>query len=323
MPKHPNILIFCTDEQRGDHLSCMGHPDVKTPNIDRLAAEGTLFKNCYSSCPICMPARATMFTGQTNRVNGMPDNGFNLRKDLPTLPGVLANAGYRTHAVGKLHLAGAGGREIAADEDFSEYPERRIYWDWPGHWEGAFYKHFPDNYYGLQTVELAQGHVHYIYGEYVTWLEENHPGAYAGYTCNNADPHPLTIDADLHYNTWIADRSIEFITQMAMGKGRVAGGEEEEIPKHPNIQTPKYPSTQGPREIRNPKSEIKTQDISDQSRITTVRRTVPALPELERSGNHESRINQAAPGSVAGAAPGSVAGAAPGSVAGAAPGSVA
>jgi arylsulfatase A-like enzyme len=208
----PNILIFCTDEQCGDHLSCMGHPDVKTPHIDRIAAEGTLFRNCYSSNPVCMPARATMVTGLTSRVHGVVNNGFDLDRRFPTLPGMLADAGYRTHAVGKLHLAGRGGREITEDEDVTVHPERRIYWDWPGHWEGAVYKEFPDNYFGFQSVELAQGHVHYIYGDYVTWLEDRDPGVYTkGYKSSNADPHPLAIDPELHYNTWIADRSIAFI----------------------------------------------------------------------------------------------------------------
>ena len=227
--KQPNILIFCTDEQCADHLSCMGHPHVKTPNIDRIAAEGTLFRNCYSSGPICMPARATMMTGLGNRQHGLVDNGIDLDKRLPTLPGLLADAGYRTHSIGKLHLAGRGGREIAEDEDFSIHPERRIYWDWPGHWKGACYKSFPDNYFGFQTVELAQGHVHYIYGDYVTWLEEYHPGVYTeGYKNNNEDPHPLAIDPELHYNTWIADRSIAFIRAQAAGggmQGKAAGGE--------------------------------------------------------------------------------------------------
>lgn len=231
----PNILIFCTDEQRADHLGCMGHPHIETPNIDRIAEEGTLFRNCYSSSPLCMPARATMITGLTNRQHGVVDNGINLPKNIPTMPAVLAEAGYRTHAVGKLHFQGRGGRVIDEGEDVTADPERRIYWDWPGHWKGAHYSKFPDNYYGFQTVELAQGHVNYVFGDYVTWLEQNHPGAYSGYKCSNADPHPLEIDPDLHYNTWIADRSIEFINKCSAPAKRpkeanVAGSESLAAP---------------------------------------------------------------------------------------------
>ena len=211
--KRPNILIFCTDEQRGDHLGCMGHPHIKTPNIDRIAAEGTLFKNCYSSSPVCMPARATMFTGLTNRASGCYSNGVPLDKSIPTLPHLLANAGYRTHSVGKLHLQPWGGRTIAEGEDTTENPERRIYWKWPGHWEGGIYTKSPDDYYGFQTQQSVGGHVNYVYGDYVTWLEKNHPGAYNGYKSSDSDPHPLSIDPELHYNKWIADRSIEFIQE--------------------------------------------------------------------------------------------------------------
>ena len=99
-----NVLIFCVDEMRADHMACVGNPVVQTPNLDRLAARGTLFRRSYCNTPICMPARVTMFTGLLPRDHGVRVNGQTLRTDLPTLPGVLAEAGYRTHAAGKLHL---------------------------------------------------------------------------------------------------------------------------------------------------------------------------------------------------------------------------
>jgi len=242
MKKHPNILIFCTDEQRGDHLGCMGHPHIKTPNIDRIAAEGSLFRNCYSSSPVCMPARATMITGLTNRASGVYSNGVPLDKSIPTLPGILAGAGYRTHSVGKIHLQPWGGRTIAENEDTSINPERRIYWKWPGRWEGGIYTEAPDNYYGFQTQDSVGGHVDYAYGDYVTWLEKNHPGVYEeGYRYSNQNPGPLTIDADLHYNKWIADRAIEFV-ENASGAGcqasESAGRSVRENPDAVSTATP-------------------------------------------------------------------------------------
>ncbi len=206
--ERPNILIFCTDEHRSDHLSCMGHPVLKTPNIDRIAAGGTLFRNCYSSSPVCMPARATMVTGLTNRVTTVRTNGISLPENIPTLPGLLAKAGYRTHSVGKLHLKTWGkpsGFDITEVETPEQNPERRIYWD------RGMIKKSPDNYYGFQTQDSAQGHVNYINGDYRTWLDENHPGAFDGYAYSRSDPKPLEIAPELHYNNWIADRSIDFI----------------------------------------------------------------------------------------------------------------
>jgi arylsulfatase A-like enzyme len=57
------ILVICTDQQRWDALQCYGAEAVRTPNIDRLAAEGTLFERCYTVNPVCAPSRASMLTG--------------------------------------------------------------------------------------------------------------------------------------------------------------------------------------------------------------------------------------------------------------------
>ena len=63
-PKRPNILLLMSDNQSADHLGCYGDKSVKTPNIDKLAKKGLIFKNAYCSAPSCSPARASMLTGQ-------------------------------------------------------------------------------------------------------------------------------------------------------------------------------------------------------------------------------------------------------------------
>ena len=63
-PKRPNILLLMSDNQSADHLGCYGDKSVKTPNIDKLANKGLIFKNAYCSAPSCSPARASMLTGQ-------------------------------------------------------------------------------------------------------------------------------------------------------------------------------------------------------------------------------------------------------------------
>ena len=68
--KQPNIILIMTDQLRGDCLGASGHPDVKTPYLDTLAARGTVFDNAYSSCPSCIPARAAIHTGMSQEHHG-------------------------------------------------------------------------------------------------------------------------------------------------------------------------------------------------------------------------------------------------------------
>ena len=63
----PNILLIMTDQQRFDAMGCTGNPDIITPNLDRLAAEGVVFENAYTSRPVCVPARRALLTGKPNR----------------------------------------------------------------------------------------------------------------------------------------------------------------------------------------------------------------------------------------------------------------
>ena len=70
----PNIVFILTDDLRWDELGCAGHPYIKTPNIDRIAREGAMFRNAFMTTPLCSPSRASFLTGQYAHTNGITDN---------------------------------------------------------------------------------------------------------------------------------------------------------------------------------------------------------------------------------------------------------
>ncbi|MDI1337548.1 MAG: sulfatase-like hydrolase/transferase [Lacunisphaera sp.] len=102
-----NVLFIMTDQQRWDALGCAGNPVLKTPNLDRLAREGTIFDNAYSACPVCVPARTVILTGLSNYTTKVLGNGDLTNPDVPDVPtfdSVLSRAGYRTEYYGKWHV---------------------------------------------------------------------------------------------------------------------------------------------------------------------------------------------------------------------------
>ena len=106
--KTPNVIYILADDLGIGDLGCYGQQKLKTPNIDRLAAEGMLFSDHYSGNTVCSPSRAVLMTGQHPghvhcRGNGN-ENGFALDSEMTTLPRLFKNAGYATGAFGKWGL---------------------------------------------------------------------------------------------------------------------------------------------------------------------------------------------------------------------------
>ncbi len=102
--ERPNLLLVMTDQQRGDGLALAGHPVLETPHMDFLGRSGTYFRRAYSECPICIPARRTIMSGQAPAVHGVLGNHNTEWSPPHTLAGDLRAAGYQTYLVGKLHL---------------------------------------------------------------------------------------------------------------------------------------------------------------------------------------------------------------------------
>ncbi len=146
--KKPNVLMVSIDDLN-DWVGCLeGHPQAKTPNIDRLARRGTLFSNAHCQSPVCNPSRASLMTGRYPHSTGIYFLSPDLRqapvlKGVKTLPEVFASNGYTTMAVGKLFHGGDrrffqeyGG----SNGGFGPRPKKKIsqphghpLWDW-----GAF-----------------------------------------------------------------------------------------------------------------------------------------------------------------------------------------
>ncbi|MCC2684348.1 MAG: Arylsulfatase [Paenibacillaceae bacterium] len=104
--KQPNILLLYTDQQRADTIHALGNELIQTPTMDRLVREGTAFTRAYTPSPVCVPGRCSMYYGQYPWNSGCYDNGFPMPDDRSSMFQVLKDAGYRTHAVGKLHFNG-------------------------------------------------------------------------------------------------------------------------------------------------------------------------------------------------------------------------
>lgn len=102
--ERPNVLVILTDDQRWDQLSCEGHPFLKTPNMDRIAAEGARFANMFVTTSLCSPSRASFLSGLYAHSHGVVNNFTDFPVDLPSYPRRLQAAGYETAYIGKWHM---------------------------------------------------------------------------------------------------------------------------------------------------------------------------------------------------------------------------
>lgn len=99
-----NVLIIQADQHRYDCLGCTGNPDVRTPNIDAIAYDGTVFENAFCPYPVCTPSRYSFLTGLYVHQHLGWSNHCTIPAGLPTFPKLMREAGYETKAVGKMHF---------------------------------------------------------------------------------------------------------------------------------------------------------------------------------------------------------------------------
>lgn len=107
--KRPNIIVILADDLNAGDLGSAGHPWLKTPHLDALAAEGTLFRRAFVTTALCSPSRASILTGRYARHHRILSNQEYLGSHLPTFATLLQDDGYLTAYIGKWHMGKSGG----------------------------------------------------------------------------------------------------------------------------------------------------------------------------------------------------------------------
>ncbi|NSW57979.1 MAG: sulfatase-like hydrolase/transferase [Armatimonadetes bacterium] len=206
----PNILLITSDQQHWNTLGCL-NPEVQTPFLDRMAAEGTLFNRAYTVNPTCTPTRASMITGRFPSQHGAYSLGTKLSEEEPTVGPIFGSAGYRTALVGKAHFQPLRGTD--------EYPSLEAY---PVLQDLDFWRRFTGPFYGFERVELARNHTDeaHVGQHYAIWMEERGLTNWRDYfrppTGNNdRQRRKWLIPEEYHYSAWIAERTNALMEQYA------------------------------------------------------------------------------------------------------------
>ncbi len=182
------------------------NPAIRTPAMDGIAREGLRFERMYPTNAICMPSRASMITGRSQRGHQVFNHGVNLSEAIPVLGDSLGEAGYATALIGKAHFKTADLEDVLPDQPPPGAPVSPH----DGLWYGP--------YFGFQYVEVHTGHS-YPAGHWRVWLERNHPDGLELWKPENALVPPSgaytswknAIPAEWHYTHWTADRTIEWL----------------------------------------------------------------------------------------------------------------
>jgi arylsulfatase A-like enzyme len=190
----PNILFLMTDQHRGDTLGAAGNSVVRTPSIDRIAAEGVRFRNAYSSTPTCTPARTALLTGLSPWHHGMLGYS-NMAEQYPLeKPRALRDAGYYTATIGKQHF----------------YPMRNGH----GYQRMILDEHCPCGN-GPAALAAAEGKGPVERTDYEAWFYSEAP---------NLDPHatglwwndyigrPFALPERLHPTRWTGETAVNFLS---------------------------------------------------------------------------------------------------------------
>ena len=174
----PNILWYCTDQQRFDTIAALGNPHVQTPTLDKLIEDGVAFTHAHCQSPICTPSRSSFMTGlYPSRLHNTRNGNDTFPDGVPLISKLMADSGYRCGLVGKFHLQSSGLRtEPRLDDGFS-------YWQ---------FSHAPRD-------DWEEGH------DYADWVKSK------GGDLNALRATEEYIPTELHQTTWATECALEFM----------------------------------------------------------------------------------------------------------------
>jgi len=221
--KRPNILLITSDQQHYDTLG-VTNPRIRTPALDRLAAEGTRFGRAYCPNPTCTPTRASIITGMYPSQHGAWSLGTKLFEDVPVVGDRFQQCGYATALIGKAHFQPLASRP--GMESLECQPLMR---------DLDFWRSFHGPWYGFEHVEVARNHASESHAgqHYAIWMEDNGLANWLDYF----DPWPpqageakgadywtgqtrrWTLPEKYHYSCWTAERSIAHV-ERSLAEGR-------------------------------------------------------------------------------------------------------
>lgn len=202
MSKKPNILLITSDQQHWNTIGAF-NDEISTPNLDRLAREGTVFSRAYCPNPTCTPSRSSIITGMYPSQHGAWALGTKLSENVPTVGDALQAEGYRTALVGKAHFQPLVSTEA--------YPSLEAV---PQLQDLDFWRDFTGPFYGFERAEMLRNHAHeHLVGQhYAIWMEERgfdwktHFAEPTGRLPYSTE-HRWSLPEEYHYNAWIAERT--------------------------------------------------------------------------------------------------------------------
>jgi len=198
MAERPNILILMPDQQRADCLSYLGHPQLRTPNMDRIARQGVVFTQASTVSPLCMPARASFVSSIYPHNHGMWSNAGCLPPHDDTFFQRLQRSGYFTAHIGKSHYYSHGGLHMS---DFEGYMRAR----------GFEYVHETTGPWASVSTRSYMTDLWEEHGLYEAFKEDYRNRAAARKSHNRFLVRPSPLPEELYLDSYVGSQAEKFL----------------------------------------------------------------------------------------------------------------